>query len=177
MNSHERLLERVLILRCQTGDKDAFVKLIERYQAQLRYFISRLLENTQMTEDIFQDTWLAVIRRICSLKKADAFAAWLYRIARNKAYQHLRRKKRLSELEENQEAVEYNQDNSFSPEDAAKIHSCLKKLRHEHREVLMLRFLEEMSYEQIADVVNCSAGTVKSRIHYAKLALRKEMEK
>ena len=177
MNSSDKLIEQVLILRCQIGDKDALAGLIERYQAPLRYFISRLSANPETAEDIFQDTWLTVIRRIHSLKKTDAFSTWLYRIARNKVYQQFRRKKKLSELDENIAVPNNTENDVFSPEDAAKVHRCLKKLLPEYREVLMLRFLEQMSYEQISQVINCRLGTVKSRIHYAKLALKKEMEK
>ena len=177
MNSGDKLIEQVLILRCQIGDKDALAGLIERYQAPLRYFISRLSANPEMAEDIFQDTWLTVIRRIHSLKKTDAFSTWLYRIARNKVYQQFRRKRKLSELNENIAVPNDTENDVFSTEDAAKIHRCLKELLPEYREVLMLRFLEQMSYEQISQVINCRLGTVKSRIHYAKLALKKEMEK
>ena len=83
----------------------------------------------------------------------------------------------LSKLNENIMATNNTEEDIFSVEDAAKIHRCLKELQPEHREVLMLRFLEQMSYKQISDVTNCSLGTIKSRIHYAKLALKKEMEK
>ncbi len=177
MNSSDKLIEQVLILRCQIGDKDAFAELIERYQAPLRYFISRLSANPETTEDIFQDTWLTVIRRIHSLKKTDAFSTWLYRIARNKVYQRFRSKRKVYRLNENIAVPNDTENNAFSTKDAAKIHRCLKELLPEYREVLMLRFLEQMSYEQISQVINCRLGTVKSRIHYAKLALKKEMEK
>ena len=177
MNSSDKLIEQVLVLRCQIGDKDALAELIEQYQAPLRYFISRLSANPETAEDIFQDTWLTVIRRIHTLKKIDAFSTWLYRIARNKVYQQLRRKKMLSKLDENIAVPNNTENDVFSPEDAAKVHRCLKELLPEYREVLMLRFLEQMSYEQISQVINCRLGTVKSRIHYAKLALKKEMEK
>jgi RNA polymerase sigma-70 factor (ECF subfamily) len=177
MSPSDQLIEQVLVLRCQIGDKDAFAELIERYQAPLRYFISRLLEDKQMSEDIFQETWLTVIRRIHSLKSVDAFSTWLYRIARNKAYQQLRRKKKLFKLDENIAASSNIENDVFSPEDMAKVHRCLKELLPEYREVLMLRFLEQMSYEQISQVINCKLGTVRSRIHYAKLALKEEMEK
>ncbi len=177
MNSSDKLIEQVLILRCQIGDKDALAGLIKRYQAPLRYFISRLSANPETAEDIFQDTWLTVIRRIHTLKKIDAFSTWLYRIARNKVYQQFRRKKKLFELDQNIAVPNNTENDVFSPEDAAKIHRCLKELLPEYREVLMLRFLEQMSYEQISQVINCRLGTVKSRIHYAKLTLKKEMEK
>jgi RNA polymerase sigma-70 factor (ECF subfamily) len=177
MKSSDQLIEQILVLRCQIGDKNALAELIGRYKAPLRYFINRLSANPEMAEDIFQDTWLTVIRRIHTLKKLDAFSIWLYRIARNKVYQQLRRKKMLSKLDENITVPNNTEDDDFSPENAAKIHKCLKELQPEHKEVLMLRFLEQMSYKQISEVLNCSLGTVKSRIHYAKLALKKEMEK
>ncbi len=177
MNSSDKLIEQVLILRCQIGDKDALAGLIERYQAPLRYFISRLSANPETAEDIFQDTWLTVIKHIHTLKKIDAFSTWLYRIARNKVYQQFRRKRKLSELNENIAVPNNTENDVFSTEDAAKIHRCLKELLPEYKEVLMLRFLEQMSYEQISQVINCKLGTVKSRIHYAKLALKKELEK
>ena len=177
MNSREQLIEQMLILRCQMGDRSAMAALIERYQRPLRYFISRLLDDAQASEDLLQETWLTVIRRIHGLKKPEAFSIWLYRIARNKVYHQLRKKKVWSELNENIRASNENQDDIVSLEDVAKIHRCLNKLRPEHKEVLMLRFLEQMSYQQIAEVLDCNLGTVKSRVYYAKLALKKEMEK
>ena len=176
MNSGDQLVEHVLILRCQIGDTNALAELIERYEGPLRYFISRLMGDTEMSEDLFQETWLTVIKRLHGLKNADAFSTWLYRIARNNVYQQLRREKRLSKLDSNAVAANDVGDDAFSVEDAAKVHRCLRELIPEYKEVLMLRFLEQMSYRQISQVVNCSLGTVKSRIYYAKLALKEKME-
>ena len=177
MKKAAELIEQLLLLRCQMGDKDAFAELIERYERSLRYFINRLLDNSELTEDIFQDTWLTVIRKIYSLKEIDAFPAWLYRIARNKVYQQLRKKRNVSVLDENVAIENHAEDDDFSGEDAAKVHKCLKELPPEYREVLMLRFLEQMPYQQISQVLNCKLGTVRSRLYYAKLALKKELEK
>lgn len=177
MNRAAKLAEEVLLLRCQVGDKNALTQLIERYQRPLRYFISRLLDDSELTEDIFQDTWLTVIRRLHGLREPDAFSTWLYRIARNKVYHQLRKKKVWSELSEDIAVPNENEDDIVSLEDAAKVHTGLKELRPEHKEVLMLRFLEQMSYQQIAEVLDCNLGTVRSRLYYAKLALKKELEK
>ena len=92
MKKAAELIVQLLLLRCQMGDKDAFAELIKRYERPLRYFINRLLDNSELTEDIFQDTWLTVISRIYSLREIDSFPAWLYRIARNKVYQQHRKK-------------------------------------------------------------------------------------
>jgi len=177
MNRAAKLAEEVLLLRCQVGDKNALTQLIERYQRPLRYFISRLLDDSELTEDIFQDTWLTVIRRMHGLREPDAFSTWLYRIARNKVYHQLRKKKVWSELNEDMAVSNENENDVVSLEDIAKVHKCLRELRPEHKEVLMLRFLEQMPYQQIAEVLDCSLGTVKSRVYYAKLALKKELEK
>jgi RNA polymerase sigma-70 factor (ECF subfamily) len=177
MDSAKELIKQVLLLRCQIGDRDAFAELIGCYQKPLRYFISRLLDDEAVTEDVIQDTWLSVIKKIHGLKDVEAFPTWLYRIARNKVYQHLRRNKRTFELDENLAVANDVEENVFSADDAAKIHQCMTKLKPVHKEVLLLRFLEQMSYEQIAMVIDCNIGTVRSRIYYAKIALRKEMEK
>ncbi len=159
------------------GNKDAFAELIKRYERPLRYFINRLLDNSELTEDIFQDTWLTVIRRIHGLREIDAFPAWLYRIARNKVYQQQLTKRNATVLDENVAVENHAEDDDFSVEDAAKVHKGLRELPLEFREVLMLRFLEQMSYEQISEVLNCKLGTVRSRLYYAKMALKKELEK
>ncbi len=177
MSSDEQLILQVLILRCQIGDPGALAELIEKYESPLRYFISRLLGDLEMTEDIFQDTWLSVLRCISTLKNADAFAAWLYRIARNKVYHQLRRKKRLTELNESLVVPDAVEEPTFSAEDAAAIHKSLTTLKPQDKEVLMLRFLEQMSYQQMAQVLGCNVGTVRSRLHYARAALKRELEK
>ncbi|MHC4389037.1 MAG: RNA polymerase sigma factor [Planctomycetota bacterium] len=176
MGVRNRLIEELLVLRCQIGDRSAFAELIEQYQAPLRYFVARLLEDPEMAEDILQDTWLTVIRKIHTLRQLETFSAWLYRIARNKVYGELRKKKALRVLQEDAPVPNDNQEPNFSPEDAARVHECLERLKPEHKEVLLLRFLEQMSYEQISQVIDRKAGTVRSRIHYAKRALKREME-
>ena len=145
----------------------------------MRYFLWSLLGESQVPEDVFQDTWFTVIRKIRTLKNAEAFSTWLYRIARNYAYKELKRRNLFVPLSDDDDIAapnEENNTNDFST-DVVKLHKCLQELRHEHKEVLMLRFLEKMSYEQISRVVNCKIGTVKSRIYYAKNTLKKEMEK
>jgi RNA polymerase sigma-70 factor, ECF subfamily len=136
----------------------------------------RSLQND--VEDVLQDVWLDVVRGLARLEDPQALVAWLYRIARDKAYGRLRKARRLElPLDEAQLAEEPVEDSAedFSAEDAATIHAALDELRPEQREVLVLRFLEEMSYEQIARVVGCRVGTVRSRIHYAKRALRERV--
>ncbi len=176
MPAADRLYEQVLVLRCQTGDADAFTELVGRYNDRLRYYVRRLLGATDPADDVLQNVWLTVYRKLPGLRHPGALSVWLYRIARNAALVELRRRPTWSELTGEPEARGPDADEpEFSPDDAAWIHSALERLRPEHKEVLVLRFLEEMSYEEMAEVVGCPIGTVRSRIHYAKQALRREM--
>jgi RNA polymerase sigma-70 factor (ECF subfamily) len=111
-----------------------------------------------------------------TLRNIESFTTWLYRIARNTALQQIRKNKRSCELHDNIVLPDEQPSDAFSPADAARIHDGLKKLDPAHREVLALRFLEQMSYQQVAEIFGCNLNTVKSRIYYAKLALKKEME-
>jgi len=185
----ERVYERLLVVRAQAGDDAAFAELVERYSPRLRYFLRKLLGEERHggperhrgrspqdgAEDLLQDVWLDVLRQLGRLKDPQALAAWLYRIARDRAFGRLRRSRPAEPLDE-ASVVDAEREEPFSPEDAARIHAALDQLPAEQREVLVLRFLEDMTYEQIASVVGCQLGTVRSRIHYGKQALRRILE-
>jgi RNA polymerase sigma-70 factor (ECF subfamily) len=172
------LYERFLILRCQSGDATALSELIARYSPGLRLFLRKITGPTTTPDDLLQETWFAVYRKINSLQHPEAFSAWLYRIARDHAYRELRRKPvRHTPFDDADFEPTTPEEDHFTPEEAANVRSALDKLPLEQREVLVLRFIEEMTYEQIADVIACPVGTVRSRIHYAKRALRAKLEK
>jgi RNA polymerase sigma-70 factor (ECF subfamily) len=174
----ERIYERILVLRCQAGDEPAFAELVERYSPRLRYYLRKLLGGRDAAEDALQDVWLDVFRNVPRLVDPGAFAAWLYRIARDRAWRTLRRLRRVSRPIVETDLAEVGEDrDSFSADDAARIHAGLDELPPEQREVLVLRFLEQMTYEDIARVVGCPAGTVRSRLYYGKRALRRALER
>ncbi len=167
-----------IVLRCKSGDRESFEKLFELYQPRLKYYVRRLDNTNTGTEDILQDIWITVFRKIRKLKENQSFPVWLYRIARNKVYGRLRQSEKFVKLPEDENHPQYNeQENDFSPEDAEQLHKALNKIQPYHREALTLSFIEQMSYQQIAEVIGCSIGTVRSRIFYAKQSLRKEMER
>lgn len=173
----DRQLEKI-VHRCQDGQRADFEKLFEMYQPRLKYYLRRLDDGGLNVDDMLQDIWLTVFKKIHKLKDARAFAVWLYRIARNKVYSGFRRKKRFVRLlEEDQLPVSGSDEPVFNADDAEKLHRALNELKPYHREVLTLSFVEQMSYKSIADVVGCSIGTVKSRIFYAKQSLREKMER
>jgi RNA polymerase sigma-70 factor, ECF subfamily len=177
MNSSENI--EMLVLRCQIGDRDAFEELFEQFQPRLRYFVGHLDETGAHLEDILQDIWLIVLRKIHKLKDPKAFPIWLYRIARNEVYGRFRNKEPVIQLKKEEDlSVPSNEDDpEFTAQKAAQIHKALNNIQPHHVEVLTLCFLEEMPYQSIARIIGCSLGTVKSRIFYAKQSLRKELER
>jgi len=168
-----------LVRNCKKGRNEAFEELFELYQPRLKYYVRRLNGTGTNTEDILQDVWLTVIRKIRRLKNAQSFPVWLYRIARNKIYSGSREKIRFTALPEEQAGEQFRDDNEpeLTADDAARLHEALNNIQPYHREVLTLLFIEQMSYKAIAEIIGSNIGTVRSRIYYAKKSLRKEMDK
>ena len=175
----KRIYEQVLVLRCQTGDETAFAELVEGYSPRLRYYLQKTFGRIDGAEDALQDVWFTVFGKLRDLADPGAFTTWLYRIAQRRAHDVLRKRRPSSRpvQEAEQIADPSVEDPDFSPEDGQRIHAALDDLALEHREVLVLRFLEDMTYEDIAAVTGCQLGTVKSRLHYAKRALRRVLER
>jgi RNA polymerase sigma-70 factor, ECF subfamily len=172
----DRLYERILVLRSQAGDPAAFEELVERYGPRLRYYLHKMLGKTD-SEDALQEVWCDALRGLHGLVDPTALSAWLYRIARARAALILRKRGKtwctrpIADLPE-----PVSDTGEFTAEDARQVHAGLDRLAPEHREVLVLRFLEGMAYEDIARILGCSPGTVASRLHYAKRALRQILE-
>jgi RNA polymerase sigma-70 factor (ECF subfamily) len=140
--------------------------------------LRKLLGEAATAEDVLQDVWLDVFRGLPRLTESGAFTAWLYRIARDRAYRVLRRRRRTYQaLDGCEPAMAPADDTAFSAEDAARVHAALDRLAAEHREVLVLRFLEDLTYDEVARVLGCPVGTVRSRLHYAKQALAAVLER
>src|ERR1700722_19159172 len=93
-----QLYERLLVLRCQAGDEAALGELIARHSPGLRFFLRRMTGQAETADDLLQETWTDVYRKINRLQRPDAFSAWIYRIARDKAYREMRRPSRNASL-------------------------------------------------------------------------------
>jgi RNA polymerase sigma-70 factor (ECF subfamily) len=176
-DSADQIYERVLVLRFQAGDETAFAELVERYQPRLRYYLRKMLNGTPAAEDTEQDVWYDVVRAVPRLKNPGAFRAWLYRIARDRAWRFLRRRPPPQQSIDEIEIAANGVADEFTAEDVARVHAALDQLVPEHRDVVLLKYVEDMSYEEIADVAGCPLGTVRSRLHHAKRALRRALEK
>jgi RNA polymerase sigma-70 factor (ECF subfamily) len=153
-------------------------ELFLRHHRALGYFLRQMLDRDEI-DDVQQEVWLTVIRRIGQLRDPEAFVVWLYRIARNRVLACKADSHRTYPLDDQEVARHPAVDDppEFTAADAAQIHEELGRLSGAHREVLLLRFIENLSYEQMAAVIGCATGTVRSRLHYAKLILRQRLEK
>ncbi len=178
-DSLPQIHERLLVLCAQQGNREAFSRLVDLYDRRLLYFVRRILGHTDGALDVLQSVWLTVHRKLTTLQAPDAFRVWLYRITHDQAISELRKRlKRPLPVDDFETALITAEESAdvVAFDNAELVHQALHELSINHRRVLTLRFLEEMSIEEIAQVVGHNVGTVKSRLHYAKLALRRRIE-
>ena len=168
-----RIQDEWLALRCQSGEPGAFEDLVAVMERPLLYYATKLTGNGEAALDVLQDVWIKVLRGIRGLKSPGSVRPWLYRITHGIAVDRIRRSASRERAEEvHLTTFEESAEPTFAEEDAAALHDALNELGWKHREVLVLHFLEDFSLSEIAEVVGCSEGTVKSRIHYAKRAVK-----
>ncbi len=177
MNSIEHIYEQVLVVRAQAGDDASFEQLVRRMSPALAYYLQAMLGPQVSSEDALQEVWFSVYRGLRRLSDPRAFAAWIYRIARNRAALEIRELRKTQPLtEESVEVLAETTEDRFTADEVAEVHAALKRVDMLYREVLVLRFMEDLTYEQIAQVLNCPVGTVRSRLHHAKISLRHVMQ-
>jgi RNA polymerase sigma-70 factor, ECF subfamily len=169
MPEHIRL--HLLVLRCQAGDERAFAQLFGAFGKRTLAYLRGLLGEDG--EDVQQEVWLAVYRNLSRLSNPRAFRTWLYQTTRHRAIDFLRRRKRECELIDGA-AVELStgadphDEGSGLAVSGQELQAALAELSPLQREVLLLRYQDDLSYAEIALVLGCSIGTVRSRLHHAK---------
>ena len=175
-----------LIERFQNGDLYAFDLIVKRYKNQLLNFIYRFLGNTEESEDLVQETFLRVYRNRTAYQKVAKFSTWIYTIAGNLAKTELRKRKRrrffsISELGYNEKDYDIA-DDAYNPERDVDsrmkeeiIHQQIMALSPKFRQVILLRDVKQLSYEEISKIVNIPLGTVKSRVNRGRLKLQEKL--
>ena len=173
--SSEQLYEQTLVVRSQIGDEAAFAELLTLHGPRLLRFTQRMMQSSpHEVADLTQEIWVAIYRALPQLRDTRKFLPWAFRIARDRIYRQYRRRMAPVQPIDEIPIEEWPEPDEGNPAmDSEQLHQCLDTLSPEHREALVLRFLEQMSYEDIARVTGTTLGTVRSRIHYAKLALKR----
>lgn len=175
----DRIQEELWLLKAQQGDHEAFQSLVSAYDRRLFYFLMRFTDRPEEALDVLQEVWITVFRRLRKLRSPAAFRVWLYQIAHDKVVSLIRQNVREETIRESFSEQQQlgSVDTDFVFDNAEQVHRILASLSAEHREVLVLRFLDDLSLEEIAEALRCSLGTVKSRLHYAKQAMKSKIKK
>ena len=186
----EREIDQQLVERAQRGDKRAFELLVEKYQRKLARLISRLVRDPGEVEDVTQEAFVKAYRALPSFRGDSAFYTWLYRIGINTAKNYLvalgRRAPTSTEVEaeeaEGYESGELLRDINtpesllLTKEIGTTVNAAIESLPEELRSAIQLRELEGMSYEEIAKLMDCPIGTVRSRIFRAREAIAEKLK-
>ena len=181
----ERDADAILVERVQRGDKHAFELLVLKYQRKIMRLLSRLIHDPAEAEDVAQDAFIKAYRAIPQFRGESAFYTWLYRIAVNTAKNHLvarRRRPSGSAQYENDDGETFDETDNLSDintpeaafasrEIADTVNRAIEALPEELRTAIVLREIEGLSYEEIAQSMNCPIGTVRSRIFRAREAI------
>lgn len=179
-----------IVRRCSEGQIDLIEILIEKYKSQLYKLCLHLTNNNYESEDLFQDTWVKAVKNIGKCNAEKSFYMWLYTIALNLYRDRYRKKKRwLSKVKEyfdtdkKEELINNFKSNYMLPEDKllqnyekAKLKTLINNLNDKLRIPIILFYFKDMSLDNIAEVLDIPAGTVKSRLNTARNKLRKMME-
>ena len=173
--------EQLPVADARAGSPEAWNALFQRYQLPLYAYIFELVRAEQPSLDIVQETFIAAARHVASLRDDERFGSWLFGIAHQKCIQHWRKSGREESWDE--PALEALPGMDSSPCDLLiqreredEFMQALNQLPPPQRAVLLLHFVEDFSLEEIAGVTGVALGTVKSRLHYAKKALRDLLE-
>jgi len=183
--SPRRIHDELLVLDCQAGDESAFEQLYTRWQKPLLAQAQRLSRNHEATNEIVQETWLAILKGIKKLDDPGRFPAWAFRILGNKTADWLRKvqsRRRLGDTQddegESMNQVPASNDSRVGETDEAEsLESALGKLPADRRAMLSLFYLEELSVREIATALDIPVGTVKSRLFHARKQLRQVIER
>lgn len=173
--------EQLPVRQARCGDPQAWDALFRRYQLPLYSYVYELVRNEQLSLDIVQESFINATRYIGSLRDDARFGSWLFGIARQKVVRHWRKPNRTTPLEEGLHETEVDQEANprdwlIRKEREEQFMTMLHLLPEAQRDVLLLHFLEDFSLEEIAAITEAPVGTVKSRMHHAKKALRKLVE-
>ncbi len=175
-----RTRDEWLALRCRLGEPEAFAELVRELERPLLYYAAKLLVDEDAAFDVLQEVWLTAYRAIRRLEDPRTVRSWLYRITHDRAIdriRHDRSRGRAESVRAESLPEELDEEPSFDAEDAQALHEALDKIDLKHREVLVLHFLDDLPIGDIAAVIGVPPGTVKSRIHHAKRALKEELNK
>lgn len=183
-------LETRLAKLARTGDRSAFAELVDLYKDKIYHLANRMLGNRQEAEDIVQETFLRVYKNLDRYDETQKFSTWIYRIGTNLCIDHMRKRKASYSLDADFGEGEGTDGYSMLPSDEKtpesqvilsetqmRIRKAIDMLPETYKSVVVLRYLHDMSLQEIGDVLQMPVTTVKTRVHRGREYLRKRLEK
>ena len=178
--------DKELIAQCVAGQTEAFGRLVERYQNRLYHTLFSLMGSEEDARDVAQEAFVLAFQKLQSFRGDSAFYSWLFRIAFNASVSFRRKHRRTtssldaaheqSGIETADTSPDTQPDHSLEvAEQQGLVRTALAQIAADFREVLILKEIEGLKYEQIAEIVGCPIGTVRSRIHRARQELREKL--
>ncbi len=182
--------DRELVGRCQRGDMTAFDELVTLYRGKVYAMILNMIHNDADAWDLAQDVFVKAWKALPKFEARSAFYTWLYRITHNVTYDWIRKRKTMvagefddAVMQEAEPGAPTAPRNAEQPDRAmqrgelrGKIAKAIEELSPDHREVILRKEVDGLSYQEIADSVGCSIGTVMSRLFYARKKLQSALE-
>ena len=173
--------EIIAMQRCRRGSAEAFESLVNRYMKDAYFIALGFVGNREDAMDLSQEAFVRAYRNIKHIKPGRRFFPWFYQILKNLCISHLRKRRyrKASSLDREDCPEVASTADCFSPDVVAarnetkdKVWQAISKLDPKHREVIILRHFQNMSYDQIAEALFCNKGTVTSRLYYARKRLQ-----
>lgn len=174
--STESLHDEILVLRSQQGQSDAFEELVRRWQKRLWARAFRVTRDAEASWDIVQDTWRKTIQALPKLEMPAAFPGWVLRMTNNLCIDWIRREVRRREIHESFAETIPKSVSDDAPWLLSDVHVALSRLERDDCQIITLYYFDEMAVGEIADLLDIPAGTVKSRLHYAREKLKHFLE-
>lgn len=182
--------DQALVIRCQGGNNNAFDELVTHYRGKVYAMIVNMIRNDADAWDLAQDVFVKAWKALPKFEARSSFYTWLYRITHNVTYDWMRKKKITAGTEfDDQVALDAEPGAHTSPqaipqpdqsiqggELKAQIDAAIQELSADHRQAILLKEVEGLSYQEIADVMDCSIGTVMSRLFYARKKLQEKLK-
>lgn len=184
------ILEQRLARLARKGDPRAFVEIVELYNSKIFYLAYRMLSNRHEAEDVVQDTFLRVYRNLDRYDENQKFSTWIYRIGTNLCIDRLRKRKPNYSLDAEMNDQEGIDGYAMFPSDDRTpetyllvsetqqlVHEAIESLPAKYKTVMVLRYLKDMSLQEISDVLDMPVTTIKTRVHRGREFLRKKLER
>jgi RNA polymerase sigma-70 factor (ECF subfamily) len=171
--------EIMFVLRAQTGDKEAYNQLLKSIQKQLYWHIWNLVGDKNLTEDILQEIFVLIYKKLHQLKQPELFRPWVYRITTRETFRMIKKEKLYDEIITDCELLENisvpEEEDTLDEEIRKRIHLLINKLSPASSTVISLHYIGQLTIYEVAQTLNISANTVKSRLSYGLKSLRENI--